>query len=125
MTALKTKYRLASRLTHIVYGALIACFCLWQLTRPDGPSVFFWLVQTLPLLIFLPGLLARHYRTYSWMCFVLLMYFVKGVDGVISPSVAWIDYVVLSASVVLFIAAMFTSRYRQAYLLQNQRESSP
>lgn len=112
------KLIIARALSWLLYGSLIFAYSIWQLTREGGPSYFFWAVQLIPLLLVLPGLKAGNPRSYIWLCFLLLLYFIKGVDGVISPSRAWIDYVVLSVSVLLFISAMLTSRWLQQHLYQ-------
>lgn len=111
-----TKLKLASAITWLLYVALILAYTVWQFTRPTGPSYFFLAVQLFPLLLVLPGLKAHSPRGHIWLCFLLLLYFVKGVDGVISPSRAWIDYFVLTVSVVLFISSMLTSRWLQQHL---------
>ena len=41
----------------------------------DAPPVI-WVLRLLPLLIFVPGLAADRVRTYIWLCFVILMYFI-------------------------------------------------
>lgn len=101
----------ARRLSHGLVAVLIAGFSVWQLSRPQGISWLFWGVQCLPLLILIPGMVTQRPRTYIWLCFLMLVYFVKGVDGVISPSRAWIDYLFLGISILLFICAMFTARW--------------
>ena len=42
--------------------------------------VVLWLIKSLPLLIFVPGLRARKLRTYAWLSFVVLLYFVQAVQ---------------------------------------------
>lgn len=121
MTKSTTHQRLqwARLITFSLYSLLLLCFCLWQLTRPTGPAYFFWVLQTVPLLIFIPGMRANNPRTYISLCFVLLLYFIRGVEGVVFPSRAWIDYAVLSISILLFISAMLTSRW--AAMSQNNK----
>ena len=104
---------LARGLTLATYALLLLSFCLWQLIRPEGPRYFFWVAQTVPLLIFLPGLLRNNPRAYIGLCFVLLLYFIKAVEGLFSPVRAWIDYWSLVLIVALFILSMFTSRWLQ------------
>lgn len=106
----------ARAVSWLLYGLLILSYSVWQLTRPGGPVFFFWAVQLLPLLLVLPGMKANRPRSYIWLCFLLLLYFIRGFDGVISPARSWIDYVVLSVSVLLFISATLTSRWLQQYL---------
>ena len=104
---------IARNLTFALYGLILIAFCVWQISRPDGPRYFAWIVQLVPLLIFLPGLLRNNPRAYIGLCFVLLLYFIKAVEGVFSPARAWIDYALLTLTVVLFIVSMLTSRWLQ------------
>lgn len=97
----------------VVWGLLILGLCAWQLTRTQGPAYVPWAVQIVPLLIFLPAMLRGNPRAYIGLCFVLLFYFIKAVEGLFSPARAWIDYWLLGGSVVLFISAMLTSRWLQ------------
>ncbi len=115
------KLRIARTSTHGLYALLIAAFSGWQLTRPGGPLVTFWVIQLVPLLIVLPGMLKHRPRSYSWLCFILLPYFVKGVDGVAMPHRAWIDYLMVAVSVLLFITAMLTSRWLRMAINRNLR----
>lgn len=104
---------LARTLTFVAYGLLLASFCVWQLIRPGGPRYFAWTVQLVPLLIFLPGLRRDNPRAHIGLCFVLLLYFIKAVEGMFSPARAWIDYALLILTVFLFIVSMLTSRWLQ------------
>lgn len=97
----------------VLYGLMILGLCAWQLIRPAGPLYVIWLIQLLPLLIFLPGMLRDSSRAYIGLCFVLLLYFIKSVEGVFSTARTWIDFWLLSGSVILFISAMMTSRWLQ------------
>lgn len=101
---------LTRNLTLILYGLLLASFCLWQILLPGGPKYFLWLVQMVPLLIFLRGLLRDNPRVYIGLCFVLLLYFIKAVEGLFSPARDWLDYALLVFTVTLFIVSMLASR---------------
>ena len=72
-----------------------------------------WALQTLPLLLILPGLLTKYYRSYSWLCFLMLAYFISYVVQVYSPTRDIHDWFGLVATIVVFIAAMFASRWLQ------------
>ena len=104
---------LTRQLTLILYGVLLASFCLWQILLADGPKYFLWVVQMVPLLIFLPGLLRDNPRVYIGLCFVLLLYFIKAVEGLFSPARDWLDYALLTLTVTLFIVSMMASRHLQ------------
>ena len=71
-----------------------------------------WLGKLLPLLIFLPGMLRDNLRSYIWLCFVSLMYFVALVERLFAlpgnlPAVAG-----MVAVVTLFVSAMMYVRWR-------------
>lgn len=97
-------------LTAALYVALIGIICVWQLSRPEGPNVTIWALQLLPLLVFLPAVLRGWPRGLIGLCFVLLLYFVRAVEGVMASNRAWIDWGLLGLSVLLFICAMLASR---------------
>ncbi len=61
----------------------------------------------------LPGLLSQYYRVYSWLCFIILLYFVVAVMGAFSSVSKPSDYVFLFFTVVLFNVSMMCSRYAQ------------
>ncbi len=115
-------------ITYMGLVTLIFSFIVWQFTRPTGPSFFFLVMQLVPLFIVIPAVVRQRPRAYIWLCFIMLMYFVKGVDGMVSPSKAWIDYVVLTTSIILFISSMMSSRWLQSYfnsLHQEHDRNSP
>lgn len=113
MADIRNRLVAARRCSFVCWGLLVFGLSVWQLTRPQGPAYFLWLVQLLPLLIFFPAMRRDNPRGYIGLCFVLLLYFVKAVEGVFSPARAWIDFWLLGGSVVLFISAMLTSRWLQ------------
>lgn len=71
-----------------------------------------WLVSLVPLIIFLPGFKRPHHRTYSWLCFVLLMYFLFLVPLLMSHWSAFYWFLTLLVTF-LFVTAMMTSRWLQ------------
>lgn len=93
------------------YAGLLVLFSLLNLVRESG-SLKLWLVQVIPLLIFIPGLLRQAHRTYSWLCFVVLIYFVAIVPLVVGRG-GWSDWLITLLCVSLFTSAMMTSRWLQ------------
>ena len=71
-----------------------------------------WLFKLLPLLIFLPGMLRDRLRTYIWLCFVSLGYFVAlvlrlfALPGNIPAAIGTV------AVVTLFLVGMMYVRWR-------------
>lgn len=103
------------------YVALLLLFTSTNIIGGQG-SFKLWLVQCLPLLILVPGLMAERHRTYSWLCFVILLYFTWSVTNLMSPLGFWRDWLVLLLSTVLFIAAMMTSRWLQYWRLWQSQQ---
>ncbi len=99
----------------LTWVTLIAYFLLFAInnTVAESGSWRFFLVQTLPLAIFIPGMVKQRYKTYSWLCFATLLYFTAYVVEVGSPMGTLSDIIGLVLSIVLFIAAMYTSRWLQ------------
>lgn len=108
---LKKKLRIGQRIAIGSYAALLLFFTLHNLLQDSG-SLRTWLVSVLPLLIFIPGLLKQTHRTYSWICFMSLMYFVIIIPLLMSRWL-WSDWVITMLVCTLFISAMMTSRWLQ------------
>lgn len=72
----------------------------WHMSYP----VTFWLVTFLPLLIFVPGMLRNNLRSYIWLCFVSLLYFIVLVERLFAQPDS-----VLHAAGMLFVVTVFTA----------------
>ncbi|WP_339897044.1 DUF2069 domain-containing protein [uncultured Gilvimarinus sp.] len=109
---LTRRYQQGRLITLACLLSLIALFCFSNLFEPSG-SIFRALVQCVPLALFIPGIWIGHHRTYSWLCFVILFYFTAFVVEAMSPFGNLVDYLATALSVILFLAAMMSSRWRQ------------
>ncbi|GGY65745.1 hypothetical protein GCM10011613_07030 [Cellvibrio zantedeschiae] len=116
LTQVNKKLRLGLWFTHISFGVFLLLMS-WLNFQPADSSVKLWLVKIFPLLIFVPGFVKRKYRTYSWLCFGILPYFIWMTPLVMGRG-AWSDWVMVILIVVLFISSMMTSRWmqQQSYL---------
>ena len=79
-----------------------------------------WLLQAIPLLLLMPGLLLKHYRSYSWLCFLILAYFTSYVVQVYSPSRGAYDWLGLMLTITIFISSMFASRWLQRITIKEK-----
>ncbi len=113
LSEVESKLRYGEPLSLSLYGALLVLFLYWNLTREGGFLVWVWLAQSLPLLAFLPGMVKKHYKSYSWLCFGLLFYFIFAVERVFSSIHQLSDYIFLGLVVLLFVSSMMTSRWMQ------------
>ena len=75
--------------------------------------VFRMLVSIVPLAIFLPGISLRKYRSASLLCFVLLLYFMVGVQSLFTPGDAVPESIAMFIICSLFCVSMLYSRWQQ------------
>ena len=125
--AIYKSLRIARGICLTCYGILLLLFTVQNIVSAGG-GIKLWLVQTLPLLIFIPGLIQQRFRTYSWICFVILLYFTWSVVNAMSPFMRWQDILVVVLSVTIFISAMMASRwlqYWQYFQSQNKTQQQP
>ena len=80
-------------------------------------SISRWLVQIIPLLVFLPTLISNKIRSYQWLCFVILLYFIIGVLNIFTPEKLITGIVLTSFCVLSFCSAIF-------YIHQQQKSIS-
>ena len=71
-----------------------------------------WLGKLAPLLIFVPGMRRDNLRTYIWLCFVSLLYFIALVERLFAQPESLLAITGMVAVVVLFVAAMLYVRWR-------------
>ncbi len=100
----------AELLTWLSWSALLLQQTVdaWQSQAP----VFIWAVKLLPLMMFLPGMLRDNLRSYIWLCFICLGYFLVLVQRVFAQPDSLLVISGLVAVVVLFNAAMLYVRWR-------------
>ena len=82
--------------------------------------VVIWMIQILPLLIFLPGMMRGNYKTYLWLCFALLIYFTVAVANVVHPRAGWLDVTEVILTLLCFVLAMLFARWRQRQILETE-----
>ena len=95
--------------TWVSYSLLILSMIgFWQLN--PGSSRVSLLFLLLPLLIFIPGMLKRHNKSYIWLCFILLFYFCKGVSDMFIAGQLLMGLVITTLSVSTFVGAFYFVR---------------
>jgi uncharacterized membrane protein len=107
---IESRRKIAGRLTWLSWAVL-----LLQQAIDSGLHAapwFIWALKLVPLLLFLPGMRRDNLRSFIWLCFVCLGYFLVLVQRLFAQPgdiLAWIGMV---ADVALFIAAMLYVRWR-------------
>lgn len=110
---LKEKSHYGYLSTMVLYIALLGLFAYWNLTRTTGINWSIWALQSAPLLLLLPGILKTYYRSFSWLCFLMLFYFIKATEGAFMTSATFTDYLFIVLVALLFVSSMLCSRWMQ------------
>ena len=85
----------------------------------QAPPWIIWVASLLPLLLFLPGMIRDRLRSYIWLCFVCLGYFILLVEKLFAQPGSFVAIIGMVAVVVLFTSAMFYVRWRARELRPN------
>ncbi len=96
------------------YGLLLLMLTVNTVIAPScerDPNPTVWVLNLLPLLIFLPALLKNSLRGLAWMSFVLMGYFLLAVLGAFVCPSPWIS-VELAMIVSLFCATVMFIRWQ-------------
>ena len=104
-----------------LFRGVLASFTVLILTQlldswVRQPPLTIWVLRVLPLLIFVPGLIRDNVRTYIWLCFVILLYFLTLVLRLFNDPEDPVAWVGMSCVVILFTAAMLYARWRSQEL---------
>lgn len=77
-----------------------------------GLPWIFWCGKLLPLLVFLPGMLKDRLRSFIWLCFISLLYFITLVERLFAFPGSALAQMGMAAVVVMFVASMLYVRAR-------------
>lgn len=116
ITNLSTKLRNAKIIFWLFFGVFQTLILYNNLVRETYTLA---LLQSLPLLVLSPGLFKGYYRSFSWFCFFLLLYFIWAVEGVFRSDANWLNYSYLFLVCALFVSAILCGRYYQRILKGN------
>tara|TARA_R110002073_G_scaffold255728_2_gene418255 strand:- start:154 stop:534 length:381 start_codon:yes stop_codon:yes gene_type:complete len=79
-------------------------------------SIVIWLIQVTPLLIFARGLHRGEMRTYGWLSFAILLYFMHGVLVAFQPGRFWFGLIEATLCTLMFVLIiLFIRQYRDHY----------
>jgi len=79
-------------------------------------SFAIWIIQVTPLLIFARGLHRAQLRTYGWLSFVILLYFMHGVLIAFEPQRFWLGLIEVLICIAIFVLLiLFIRKYRDHY----------
>jgi len=89
-----------------------------------GAPLLIWLARLLPLLLFVPGMLRDRLRSFIWLSFVCLLYFISGVEKLFADPRDGLAVYGMVSVVGLFLSSALYVRWR-ARALQELAEQTP
>ena len=115
-TEFDNRVNISRRTSMTCYIALMFSFgfnCFVLKDYPGTVPLFLTGLQSLPLLIFIPGLLKDSHRTHIWLCFLMLFYFTVYAVNVTAPERTSGDTVIFTLCILLFISSMMFTRWKK------------
>ena len=105
-------------ITLVIIGSLFALTGLRQLVfeplAGTGPNIVWLIIQVLPLLAVVPGVLTKHINSYFFTIVVAMMYFVHGVMVAATEPLRWLGLIEVVFSLALVTVATYLLRRLRA-----------
>lgn len=95
---------MAWRVTLILYTCLLLTLTIDHLFLRQTFYLVVWTIQTLPLLLVLPGLLRKTARSGIWLCFMILFHFLVAIN-----QLAVSQHVLFYSAMTGLILSLFTA----------------
>jgi len=112
---LAPRLRLTRALSLALFFGLIALLLvnnLWFANLHGARVGVILAIELIPLLLLLPGMLLGSARAHAWTCFVVNIYFIKGVLAAFDPARAVFGWVEVLVSLGLFVSALLYVRWK-------------
>ncbi len=112
---LQPRVRLVRVISLASYVALLLLVGIWNGLFADLHGARTWVVLSIllvPLLIVAPGVLLGQARAHAWLCFVVNLYFIRGVLAAFDPARSLYGWAEASISLVLFCSALLYTRWK-------------
>ncbi|TGD72063.1 DUF2069 domain-containing protein [Mangrovimicrobium sediminis] len=103
-----------TRNLRVICLASYAVLCLQQLTDAwlGGAPPVVWIALLVPLLLFLPGMQRDNLRSFVWLCFVSLLYFMLLVVDLFEQPQSVLRWAGMLAVVGIYSSGMLYVRWR-------------
>ena len=112
---LAPRVRLMRILSLVCFLGLIGLLCVYYLIFANLHGARPWvilLIELVPLMIVLPGMLLGSARGHSFTCYVINLYLIKGALAAFDPNRQLFGLLEMTVSVAVFISAMLYVRWR-------------
>ena len=115
---LTPRVRLMRGVSLACFFGLIGLLCVYYLVFANLHGARPWvilLIELVPLLILVPGMLKGSPRGHSFTCYVVNLYLLKGALAAFDPNRQLFGLLEIAASVAVFVSALLFVRWRFQY----------
>ena len=112
---LEPRVRLMRVLSLVCFFGLIGLLCAYYLAFANLHGAHPWmilLIELVPLMFLVPGMLMGSARGHSFTCYVVNLYLIKGALAAVDPNRQVFGLLEIAASVAVFCSAMLYVRWR-------------
>ena len=112
---LQPRVRLMRVVSLACFFGLIALLCAYYLICADLHGARPWvilLIELVPLMFVVPGMLMGSPRGHSFTCYVVNLYLIKGALAAFDPNRQVFGLLEIAASVAVFVSALLFVRWR-------------
>jgi len=113
--------RLANYFTWTAYSLLILSLAAFWQASPGNSSISLG-VLVIPLLLFIPGMIRKHNKSYIWLCFALMVYFCKGVSDLFVSEHTALAAAVTITTIMTFMGAFYFVRWQYGDKLPRRKK---
>ena len=112
---LKPRVRLMRALSLVCFFGFIGLLCVYYLMFANLHGARPWvilLIELVPLMFLVPGMLLGNPRGHSFTCYVINLYLIKGALAAFDPNRQLFGALEIAGSVAVFVSAMLFVRWR-------------
>lgn len=106
--------RLMRKICLIACAALVLLYAVKTLLfwgKPVEVRLSVFAVQLMPFLIVLPGMLKSKWSSFTWLTFIVQLYFMTAVLALFKPGGSYLDWGILLLVAVIFTSALLFVRW--------------
>ncbi len=96
-----------------IFGGILAGGSEETKDMSIGIPLFIWAVLSLPLFIFIPGLISGSHKSASWLSYVTMIYFIGSILVFFTPRGEFWGGLMVLFTLVLFVTTMLYTRWKK------------
>ncbi|MEQ3634104.1 MAG: DUF2069 domain-containing protein [Alcanivorax sp.] len=87
-------------------------------------GTLYWALRSLPLLLFIPGLLKKSHKAASWLAYVIMLYFVFAITVLFTQGTELWGWLLITLTLTVFVTTMLFTRWQKAALRLQAEQNS-